>query len=147
NKLNIKLRPEKIEKESRTVLNEDNGGLQRTHTIIRDLELELMGLTASRPRDFADHLFSIKQDSSLQFYKKWYRPDLMALIIVGDISNIEDLENDIRSIFNNNPPIGKVPNEKNIPQNYINRKPTFLKKENSTGVAEGTNSNSSLIRL
>lgn len=39
-----------------------------------------------------------------RFYKDWYRPDLMALVIVGDI-NLQDTEAKIKNLFNSMKPL------------------------------------------
>jgi len=41
-----------------------------------------------------------KPESLLQFYEEWYRPDLEAIIIVGNV-DVEDLERRINAIFSN----------------------------------------------
>ena len=43
------------------------------------------------------------------YYHKWYRPDLQAIAIVGDI-NVDDVENTIKTLFSNIPaPINPAP--------------------------------------
>src|SRR5690606_35888974 len=42
--------------------------------------------------DFFDHNQNFSSDSLKAFYKKWYRPDQMALVIVGNINNIDVIE-------------------------------------------------------
>jgi zinc protease len=41
-------------------------------------------------------------DALRAYYKKWYRPDLQALVIVGDI-NVDQIENDIKKFFGDIP--------------------------------------------
>ena len=41
---------------------------------------------------------NFKYDTLRAYYKKWYRPDLQAIIIVGDI-NVDNIENQIKSLF------------------------------------------------
>ena len=43
-----------------------------------------------------------KREDILDFYHKWYRPDLQAIAIVGDI-NIEDIEARVKKIFSSIP--------------------------------------------
>src|SRR5690606_29170114 len=43
------------------------------------------------------------------FYKKWYRPDLMAVIIVGDI-DVDKMESYVKKYF------GSIPVAKDAPQ-------------------------------
>ncbi len=50
-------------------------------------------------------LNNFKRPAILSFYKDWYRPDLQALIVVGDI-NVDTMEVCIKALFNDlkNPP-------------------------------------------
>ncbi|MFT5480574.1 MAG: zinc protease, partial [Bacteroidia bacterium] len=52
----------------------------------------------------------------LEFYQKWYRPDLMAVIVVGDI-NVDEIEAKIKSHFGGikNPPNAAPRNIINVP--------------------------------
>jgi zinc protease len=43
-------------------------------------------------------LYALDRDDFLQFYKKWYRPDNMALVVVGDISE-EDVHQMVQQYF------------------------------------------------
>jgi zinc protease len=45
--------------------------------------------------DVIDHF---RPDELRDYYRKWYRPDLQAIIIVGDI-NVDEVENTIRTLF------------------------------------------------
>lgn len=51
-------------------------------------------------------LESAKYDVVRRFYKDWYRPDLMAFIVVGDV-NVDDMEKTIKDNF------GKIPAKPN----------------------------------
>ncbi|MEJ5145316.1 M16 family metallopeptidase [Sphingobacterium sp. MYb388] len=56
-----------------------------------------------------DHVISKGDIQVLQdFYKRWYRPDLQALIIVGDI-DINEVETQIKNLFSNLKPNEKAP--------------------------------------
>ncbi|MDH8702082.1 zinc protease [Dysgonomonadaceae bacterium PH5-43] len=43
-------------------------------------------------------IMNFKPETLRAFYKKWYRPDLQAIIIVGDI-NVDDIESKIKTLF------------------------------------------------
>lgn len=47
-------------------------------------------------------ILNFKYELLDEFYKKWYRPDLQAIIIVGDI-NVDEIENKIKTIFSDIP--------------------------------------------
>lgn len=44
------------------------------------------------------NISNFNKDAFLRFYKEWYRPDLEAVIIVGDI-NVDSVEREIKRIF------------------------------------------------
>ena len=41
---------------------------------------------------------NFKPDALRRFHKDWYRPDLMALVVVGDI-NVDEMEQKIKANF------------------------------------------------
>lgn len=49
------------------------------------------------------HIKNIKISDIKRFYKDWYRPELMSLIVVGHIDNLEDIEKDIKSALSEIP--------------------------------------------
>lgn len=49
-----------------------------------------------------DVINNFKPDELRAYYKKWYRPDLQAVIVVGDI-NVDEVEADIKKIFSDIP--------------------------------------------
>lgn len=49
-----------------------------------------------------ENLKTFKPESLVSFYKTWYRPDLQALIVVGDI-DVDEVEAKIKSIFDDIP--------------------------------------------
>ncbi len=70
------------------------------------------------------------------YYKQWYRPDLQAIVVVGDV-NVDDVENKIKTMFsdikavenpservffpvpNNKEPIVSIQKDKEQPQSFI----------------------------
>ena len=51
-----------------------------------------------------------KREEILDFYKKWYRPDLQAMIIVGDF-DMDDMEKRVKRIFSTIPEGERIPKE------------------------------------
>ncbi|MBC9795374.1 M16 family metallopeptidase [Sinomicrobium weinanense] len=49
------------------------------------------------------HLRDISPQSLIQFYKTWYRPERMGLVIAGDINNMEAIEKRIKERFSDIP--------------------------------------------
>ena len=65
-----------------------------------------------------EQLKTFKYESLVNFYKKWYNPDMQALIVVGDI-DVDQVEAKIKSIFSD-VPAPEVPTEKvmyKLPEN------------------------------
>lgn len=50
-------------------------------------------------KNFTEHNRSFPYQNLQQFYKKWYQPDRMAVVIVGNIENVDKLEREIKNIF------------------------------------------------
>lgn len=62
------------------------GGLQPRRSVVGTLEV----------------INGFKREEILDFYRKWYRPDLQAIIVVGDF-DVERMESRIRAIFSDIP--------------------------------------------
>lgn len=92
----ITLEPEEIELERGVVLEEWRGS-QGAGSRIRDQHLPVL-YAGSRyaerlPIGTAESIGAIDRDALLAFYRKWYRPDLMAVVAVGDfdVARVERL--------------------------------------------------------
>ncbi len=48
-------------------------------------------------------IMNFKRQSIVDFFNDWYRPDLQAIVIVGDIADIDALENQVRKVFGSHP--------------------------------------------
>lgn len=77
--------------------NRNNGG-QRVYESI--LKTVLKGDLISRrlPLGSMDIVEKFAYDDIRKYYKKWYRPDLQAIIIVGDV-DVDDIEGRIKRVF------------------------------------------------
>lgn len=86
-----------------------------------------------------ENLETFKHDEIRQFYKDWYRPDLMAVIVVGDI-DVNEMEQKIKSHF------GSYKNPKNAPArksfDIPNHKETFVSISTDK---EATNANVQIL--
>ena len=49
-----------------------------------------------------DIILNFKPETLRAFYKKWYRPDLQAVIIVGDI-DVDQIESKLKSVYSDHP--------------------------------------------
>lgn len=44
-------------------------------------------------------IMGFKRNDIVRFYQDWYRPDMQAVIIVGDIANVDEMEARVKDIF------------------------------------------------
>lgn len=66
-----------------------------------------------------DVILNSEYDAMKRFYRDWYRPDLMALVMVGDF-DVDELEKKIKKLFKDLKPLTKKPRERTtytIPDN------------------------------
>ena len=70
-----------------------------------------------------EQLKTFKYESLTNFYKKWYNPDLQAIIVVGDI-DVDQIENKIKTIFSDIP-APEVPTQKVMHKIPGNEEPIF----------------------
>ena len=68
-----------------------------------------------------DNLENFRPESLVNFYRTWYRPDLQAVIVVGDI-DVDYIENKIRELFSDIP-AAENPTPKVMPVIPDNREP------------------------
>jgi zinc protease len=97
--------PEEVEKERGVVVSEWRSGLSPARRMQNEyLPVLLKGSRYAERLPIGDP--EIVQNASLEtikrFYYNWYRPDLMAVVIVGDV-NINLIEDDINTFFGGMP--------------------------------------------
>lgn len=97
----ISLSDEEIDNERGVILEEKRqslGSAKRIQDKLMPLSVN-NSLYASRlPIGTEEVLKNFKHEQIRAFYKDWYRPDLQALIVVGDV-NVAQMEKTIRSMF------------------------------------------------
>ena len=97
----IALQPEEIDSERGVIMEElrtrDGAGLRAQNDMIRNL---FKGSLYERRNliGYLDGLKSFDQQALVNFYKKWYRPELQALVIVGDI-DVDQIESKIVALM------------------------------------------------
>ncbi len=98
---NISLDPTEVDKERGVVIEEWRLGLGAQERI-RDKQFPVLlknSQYAKRlPIGKPEIIENFKHDRLVQFYKDWYRPDLMAVVVVGDVDPVK-MEKDIRRLF------------------------------------------------
>jgi zinc protease len=126
---NTVLTPEEIDKERGVVLEEYRLGLGAQKRMLGRYISKMMHDShyAERlPIGQKDILEKFKHQSLINFYKDWYRPNLMSVIVVGDI-DVAEMEKKIISHFSNykNPSNEKSRKFYDVP----NHKETFIAVE------------------
>ncbi|MCM4162416.1 MULTISPECIES: pitrilysin family protein [unclassified Arenibacter] len=133
----LDLKKEYIDSERSVILNEKGirGGFGAL-SILTDLESTMMGRGADRPADFVQFINTFPYDALRRYYDDWYRPELMALVVVGDIIDVYALEKEIKDKFSRvkplkNPrsPIREFGAYRNSPPQFINNAHIFTSKE------------------
>jgi len=127
---NTVLTPEEIDKERGVVLEEYRLGLGAQKRMMSRYLPKMMHNSkyANRlPIGQKEILEKFKYETLTRFYKDWYRPNLMSVIVVGDI-DVAEMEKKIKEHFSayKNPANEKVRNVFEVP----NHKETFVAVEN-----------------
>lgn len=97
----LNLSQESIDRERGVLLQEFRGDEAKADKNMAKSELysNLFSCFNNYNKDFALRNDSFPYQDIQQFYKKWYQPDQMAVVVVGNIENIEKLELKIKKTF------------------------------------------------
>jgi zinc protease len=135
---NVVLTPEEIEKERGVVLEEYRIGQGAQKRMQQNYfpKLFYKSQYANRlPIGKKEILENFKPEVIQRFYNDWYRPDLMAIVVVGDI-NVDEIEKKIIKDFS------KYKNPKKAPQRKTyelpNHSETFVAVETDTEMPSST---------
>src|SRR5690606_15234068 len=71
----------------------------RAHSILNSLESSMIGRSPERPKDIVTYINSFPYEPLIRYYNDWYRPNLMAIIVVGDMDDVEEMEKEIKIKF------------------------------------------------
>lgn len=123
---NANLEAQDIDDERGVVIEEYRTRLGADNRMMKNYLPKMLhnSLYANRlPIGTKENLETFKYDEIRQFYKDWYRPNLMAVIVVGDI-NVDEMEAKVKAHF------GKYQNPKNEKErksfDIPNHKETFV---------------------
>lgn len=126
---NLNMTNENIQSERAVVINEkmERGGYQ-ANSLMNDYESAMIGRGAIRPKNFETHIENFPRELLEIFYKDWYRTDLMAIVVVGDINDINSIENEIIERFSAPNPNKSSQNPINNYEEYRNSPPKYICK-------------------
>lgn len=79
--------------------------------------------------DFLSHIETFPTERLRSFYKYWYRPKRMAVIIVGNLKDIDAIEKQVKSIFVEIPTKEKAIKKSNFDSLYFVSSPKFALAE------------------
>lgn len=102
----------------------------------RNLEAKMFPFQKSYD-GFLKHIQNFSHDELRAFYKKWYRADLMTLVIVGNIENIAEVEEQIKASFSGIPKPTETHPVLNIHQKHQTRPPQFKVQQWDEGFNPG----------
>lgn len=108
---------------------EFRGGKTSLTSMNHILDSKLMGCGGKFPKDYVNHINTFDHNRLIRFYKDWYRPDLMALVIMGDIKDVDSLENEIKKKFSIPKIVRKQRLRLDCNENYLNGNSSFIKRE------------------
>ena len=137
----LQLNEELIDMERIAVLNEIYDQNWDAPVLLNFMEREIQGASVIQPKNYRDHLKTFDPDSLIKFYKKWYRPDLMSLVIIGDIENMGELEHGLKAKFSNNITDRlKIP-AKDKHREYMQQAQKFIKRPYETALTDSKSGN------
>ncbi len=79
-----------------------------------------------KPADYQEYMRSFDVAPLKRFYKDWYRPDLMAIAVIGDIENVDAMEKKIKNTFSKIAIPKEVRSLNNCEGNYLSRPKQFV---------------------
>lgn len=127
---NLELKEEYIDSERSVIINELalRGRLQ-SNSILNGLENPMIGRSPETPKDIVAYINSFPYEPLIRYYNDWYRPDLMAILVVGDMDDVDEMEKEIKMKFSRDKPT-KNPRTAIIDySNYRNLPPQFISQE------------------
>lgn len=126
---NLKMTDLLINKERNAVYNELNRSELSFPNFLRSLRRKMIGYEVKfSTKEKNDHLTSFPAEAVIDFYRKWYIPANMALVITGNIQNIDVLENEIKKRFAKPAQVFKSTHHENKAREYLFLESQFLKK-------------------
>ncbi len=136
----ILLESEEIEKERGVIIEEKRtrkGAADRMQKEYLPMLLNHSRFVDRLPIGTEEILMNFKPETIREFYKKWYRPDLQALVVVGDV-NVDQMEKWIIEKFSDlkNPSDSKVRTRYSVPLSGSNQFMAVTDKEQTNTILQ-----------
>lgn len=91
------------------------------------IEFYLTGCNdAPHPNDMKAALMNSSTAALKRYYHDWYRPNLMGLVVIGNIDNVDQIEKKIKEKFEDLTVRGEVRPRKDCDQNYLDSPGKFI---------------------
>lgn len=137
---NIKFHQEDVDGERGSFYEEylfrGNEDLYNLLKIVHTFSNRYSGLKS--PRQYHQYIKEFKLAPLKRFYKKWYRPDHMAIVCIGNIENVEVLEQKIKTTFGSlQEPAQPLLSGVDTQQDYLARKNQFIHFQDSITSTNG----------
>lgn len=143
----LEFKDEYIDSERSVILNEyANRGTFNAGSIINSLESSMIGRATKPPKDIVEYIRTFPYEVPKRYYNDWYRTDLMAIMVVGDIEDADVIEKEIKEKFSR---VKRVSNPRSPVKDYNayrNSSPQFIRKEHPF-LAEGSKNKAVHLRL
>ncbi len=135
----LEFHKEHIDSERSIIINErEIRGAFRAQSIVNEMEGSMLDRGAKRPSDLVKYYKTFPYEPLIRYYKDWYRPELMALIVVGDMDNVDEMEREISMKFSRaksseNPRSVDIDysSYRNMPAQFISQEHPFLSKDSN----------------
>ncbi|XCF04808.1 insulinase family protein [Tamlana crocina] len=143
----LELKSEYIDSERSVIINElAERGRFGAGSILTSLESTMTGRTPKAPKDIVKYIKTFPHGPLKRYYRDWYRPDLMAIVVVGDIEDVDDMENEIKTRFSKDKPV-ENPRTPNVDYSkYRSQAPQFISQEHPY-LLKGSKKRTAYLRL
>lgn len=108
---------------------EVRGGKTSLLSKVFSLDSRIMNCGGREPKDFLRYVENFPKRKLVRFYKDWYRPDLMGIIITGDVQDGLAMKSKLKKWFSRVPSPKNPRPRINCKKRYSNAPPRFVKQE------------------
>jgi len=107
------------------------------------LDNKVLGIETERPTDYLSFIENFPKSKLIRFYRDWYRPNLMGLMILGDFEKeeVRILAQDLQERFSSIPNPTKARPRKEVKKAYHKKAPSFVTHARPTRYEDRFSSN------